>query len=274
MIRILNNRHRVSVPFDERSRGFVWFFSFLSYFSQVKEAQGSSVILLLDEPGLSLHATAQEDLLRFIDEKLAQNHQVIYTTHSPFMINPSRIERTRTVMDKDNEGTKISSDALLVDAETAFPLQAALGYSLAQTLFLGPDNLLLEGPTELILLEVLNEMARAASLTTLDPRWVLVPVRGAGRLATFVTLLGANRMNTVVLMDSSSTEKQTVDNLVKIGRVESSHVITVGAILGRSDCDIEDLFDDDVYIELVNLAYAHELSGTPIAVSDLPPGTE
>lgn len=272
MIRIWNNRHRVSVPFDERSRGFVWFFSFLSYFSQVKEAEGSNIILLLDEPGLSLHATAQGDLLRFIDEKLAPHHQVIYTTHSPFMINSSRIERTRTVMDKDTEGTKISSDSLLVDAETAYPLQAALGYSLAQTLFIGPDNLLVEGPTDLIFLEVLNELAREASLTILDPRWVIVPVRGAGRLATFVTLLGANRMNTVVLRDSSTSDKQTIDELVKLGRVESSHVLTVGSIVGRSDCDIEDFFDESTYLELVNLAYSRELAGTPLTTSDLPPG--
>jgi hypothetical protein len=272
MIRIWNNRHRVSVPFDERSRGFVWFFSFLSYFSQVKEAEGSNIILLLDEPGLSLHATAQGDLLRFIDEKLAPFHQVIYTTHSPFMINPSRIERTRTVMDKDLEGTKISSNSLLVDAETAFPLQAALGYSLAQTLFLGPDNLLVEGPTDLIFIEILNELAREAGLTTLDPRWVIVPVRGAGKLATFVTLLGANQMNSVVLRDSSSSEKQTIDELVKLGRIKSSHVIAIGSIVGRSDCDIEDLFDESTYLEAVNLAYSSDLATTPITSSDLPPG--
>ncbi|MCF2141261.1 MAG: ATP-binding protein [Candidatus Lokiarchaeota archaeon] len=49
-------------------------------------------MLLLDEPGLSLHAKAQNDFLKFINEKLASNHQVIYTTHSPFMIDPSKLE--------------------------------------------------------------------------------------------------------------------------------------------------------------------------------------
>ena len=64
-VRVENLRHRVTVPFDERSRGFVWFFSFLAYFSKLEEESTQPLILLLDEPGLSLHATAQHDLLRF-----------------------------------------------------------------------------------------------------------------------------------------------------------------------------------------------------------------
>jgi len=66
-VRIYNPRHRVSVQFDERSRGFVWFFSFFAYFSDIEQQDGRRTILLLDEPGLALHATAQGDFLRFID---------------------------------------------------------------------------------------------------------------------------------------------------------------------------------------------------------------
>ena len=69
-IRIRNNRHRVSLNFSERSTGFVWFFSFLAYFSEVRD-RNERLIILLDEPGLGLHAAAQADLLRFIDERLA-----------------------------------------------------------------------------------------------------------------------------------------------------------------------------------------------------------
>jgi AAA domain, putative AbiEii toxin, Type IV TA system/AAA ATPase domain len=94
-IRIHNQRHRVTVPFDERSRGFVWFFSFLAYFSELEDAgDGRDILLLLDEPGLNLHATAQRDLLRFIDERLAPRHQTIYSTHSPFMIQADRLDRS------------------------------------------------------------------------------------------------------------------------------------------------------------------------------------
>jgi len=93
------------------------------------------MILLLDEPGLSLHALAQQDFLRYIDE-LAKKHQIIFTTHSPFMCTVIRLHQVRMVEDKPREGTKISSNLSGSDPKTLFPLQAALGYTIAQTCYL------------------------------------------------------------------------------------------------------------------------------------------
>ena len=70
------------------------------------------MVLLLDEPGLNLHALAQRDFLRFIDQRLAPKHQVIYTTHSPFMIDLDNLSSVRTVEDMDNLGTTVSADVL------------------------------------------------------------------------------------------------------------------------------------------------------------------
>ena len=95
-IRIYNSKHRVTLPLKNRSKGFLWFFSFLVWFSKIQGDKNSNYILLLDEPGLSLHASAQNDLLRFIDEKLAPEYQVIYTTHSPFMIDSLKLNEVRT----------------------------------------------------------------------------------------------------------------------------------------------------------------------------------
>jgi predicted ATPase len=152
--RIYNTLHDVSVNFDERSRGFVWFFSFLVLFSQVKKNFGKNLIILLDEPGLSLHAKAQGDLLRYIEEQLKPNHQVIYTTHSPFMIDSGNLMSVRTVEDvviyddkghpKEILGTKVGDDVLSADKDTVFPLQGALGYEITQTLFVGKNSLLVE----------------------------------------------------------------------------------------------------------------------------------
>ena len=63
-------------------------------------ASGAPVILLLDEPGLTLHGKAQGDLLRYFDEKLAPDHQIIYSTHSPFMIAPGKLTEARIVEDQ------------------------------------------------------------------------------------------------------------------------------------------------------------------------------
>jgi predicted ATP-dependent endonuclease of OLD family len=77
-IRIRNRRHRATVSFSQRSKGFIWFFSFIVWFESVtRSAENHDLILLLDEPGLNLHALAQADLLRYID-KLAEDYQVLY----------------------------------------------------------------------------------------------------------------------------------------------------------------------------------------------------
>ena len=78
--------------------------------------------MLLDEPGLSLHAKAQGDFLNFIDERLAKRYQVVYTTHSPFMIEPTKLNRVRTVQDVDDRGTVVTSDVMRTDRDTLFPI--------------------------------------------------------------------------------------------------------------------------------------------------------
>lgn len=257
-VRIRNNRHDVTVPFDERSRGFVWFFSFFAFFSNLGAKPGK-LILLLDEPGLSLHAKAQSDFLKFIDERLAEDFQVLYTTHSPFLIDARRLDRIRTVEDKDEEGTVVSADVLRNDRDTVFPMQAALGYDLAQTLFIGPDCLLVEGPSDLIYLQVLGEAVRAGGGAPLDDRWVVTPVGGADKLSTFVSLIGANQLNVAVLMDVSKSEQQRTRNLQSNGFLGRNALVEVSTFAGNDDADIEDLFAPTFYLKLVNGAYANQL---------------
>jgi hypothetical protein len=268
-IRIRNPHHKVTVPFDERSKGFVWFFSFFAYFSELEN--GDDVILLLDEPGLSLHASAQGDFLDFIDGRLADSHQVIYTTHSPFMIPAGKLDRVRTVEDVKDEGTKVGAEVLRTDDATIFPLQAALGYDLAQTLFLGPDCLLVEGPSDLIYLQLWNQALGADQRETLSDRWVVTPAGGATNLTTFVSLLGSNQLNVAVLMDATRADTQKIRNLMSSGRLKARSIIQVGEFVGNSDADVEDLFDAGFYLSLVNGAYSVELA-KPLKVADIAKG--
>lgn len=143
-IRVRNQKHRISLPLNQRSKGFNWFFSFIVWFSKIQNDDNSTYILLLDEPGLNLHASAQKDLLNFIED-LSKNYQVIYTTHSPFLVDSKNLHRVRTVYEGE-EGSKISDSIQEKDSNTLFPLQAALGYNIAQNLFVAENNLLVEGP--------------------------------------------------------------------------------------------------------------------------------
>ena len=100
---IYDSVHSATTPLGLRSRGFVWFFSFLAWYEDLKRKK-ENVILLLDEPGLSLHGRAQADLLRYFDDELA-DHQLLYTTHSPFMIDSTKFERVRIVQDLGIDAT-------------------------------------------------------------------------------------------------------------------------------------------------------------------------
>lgn len=248
-IRIRSLRHSVSLNVGERSAGFIWFFSFLAAFSEYRDSD-EPLVLLLDEPGLGLHAAAQADLLRYIEEKLAPKHQVVFSTHSPFMIDPTRLERVRTVEDIDERGTTIRKDILSTNRDTLFPLQAALGYELAQTLFVGPDNLVVEGPADLIYLTVMSDHLRSLGRTSLDPRWVIVPVGGLDKIPTFVALLGAH-LNVAVMMDSAAGGSQKINSLIERGVIEAKRVVPLNAITGGKEADIEDLFDEPFYLQLV-----------------------
>ncbi len=162
-IRIKNRRHGVTVPFDQRSKGFIWFFSFLVWFDAVQSraATQDALVLLLDEPGLNLHALAQADFLAYIRE-LSTQHQIIYTTHSPFMVDSACLDEVRVVEDRVKEGTKITGDLAGSSDESVFPLQAALGYSIAQNLFIAKKNVLIEGPADLILLQHMGALLEAS----------------------------------------------------------------------------------------------------------------
>ena len=204
-LRIRNHRHGITLNFSERSQGFTWFFSLLATLSELRHSK--RMILLLDEPGLSLHASAQHDLLRFIDERLTPDHQVLYSTHSPFMVAATCLERVRTVEDRDGEGTRVSHEFLDHSDETRLPLQAALGQELLRSLPAAPATLLVEGPSDHVFLTAMSSHLETLGRTYLDPRWTIVPAGGLAGVFAFVALLGP-RPNLAVLVDVFGKKKQ------------------------------------------------------------------
>lgn len=256
-IRIYNTKYRITLPLASRSRGFNWFFSFLVWFSKIQEEKDNQYILLLDEPGLNLHASAQADLLRFVEYR-AKDYQLIYTTHSPFMVHSSMLHRVRTVLETDH-GTKISDSVKEKDPDTLFPLQAALGYDIAQNLFISKNNLLIEGPSDLVYLQVLSSILEGEKRPALREDITLVPVGGLDKVATFISLLRGQELNIVCLLDTSNDQKSKAkfDYLVehKIILKKNIRFFDEFADNGGDKADLEDLFDKDEYLKLFNQSF-------------------
>lgn len=260
--RIYNNNHRASVPLSERSAGFLWFFSFLVQFKQMQKRAPGSVILL-DEPGLSLHGKAQSDLLRYIIERLLPDHQVIYTTHSPFMVPPDRLKNVRVVEDVIEHGsarpiirgTKVSDDVLTVDKDTLFPLQAYLGYEITQTLFIGENVLLVEGPSDILYLQSASNALKAQGREGLDTRWTICPSGGIDKFFPFVSLFGGHDIKIAVLCDYASGHKSKITRLRESNLIPTQQIFTVADFTGKDESDIEDFFEPELYVNIVNCAY-------------------
>ncbi|MCG7518443.1 ATP-dependent endonuclease [Ruegeria sp. Ofav3-42] len=264
--RVRNSIHRVSVPFSERSAGFVWFFSFLVKFAQIKKQQGN-VIILLDEPGLTLHGTAQKDLLRYFEEQLEPKHQVIYSTHSPFMVPADNLACVRTVEDvvsedqrgrKVSEGTKVRSDVMTTDPQTNFPLLGAMGYEVTQGLVIKPDTLLVEGPSDILYLQAVSSKLKVAERTHLHPKWAVCPAGGIDKVLPFVRLFHGNGLNMVILTDFDRGQKRKLENLHKAELLEEERVILATEIADQDEADIEDFFTPEFFVELVNATYSLE----------------
>lgn len=260
--RIRNYYHRVSVPLSERSAGFLWFFSFLAQFKKVQQKAPGSVILL-DEPGLSLHGKAQSDLLKYIIERLLPNHQVIYTTHSPFMVPPDRLQDIRVVEDviengsprSSIQGTKVSDDVLTVDKDTLFPLQAYLGYEITQTLFIGENVLLVEGPSDILYLQAASNALKAQNREGLDTQWTICPSGGIDKLHPFVSLFGGHNIKIAVLSDYASGDKNKITRLRESKLIPTEQIFTAADFTGKDESDIEDFFEPELFVDIVNLAY-------------------
>jgi energy-coupling factor transporter ATP-binding protein EcfA2 len=254
------------VPLDERSRGFRWYFSFfVSYAADTQGGELGNAILLLDEPGLFLHALAQEALLSFFR---TLPNQIVYTTHSPFMVEPAELTAVRTVNLTRVGGTVVSADPT-GDANTLFPLQAALGYSLTQTLFVGTESVVVEGVTDYWYLTAASDFLKDSDAGLLA-EIVLTPAGGAGKVGYMVALLCAQRLNVVVLLDSDGAGDDAVSDLLRSKLARSESIVRVGssAAPGSTEADIEDLLDPAVFESLAREVYKRELKGKTLALNE------
>jgi len=255
-IRVKNRRSGVSLPLRNRSKGFNWFFSFLVWFKKIQEDNKSNYILLLDEPGLNLHAAAQSNLLKFFKD-LSDDYQIIYSTHSPFMIKSESLNKVRTVLETDN-GSVISESIQEKDPNTLFPLQAALGYDIAQNLFISEYNLLVEGVSDLLYLQLFSSILQENGRVGLNNKITIVPIGGLDKVSTFISLLRGSELNIVCLLDTfkDAKGKAKLDDLIEQKIISEKRIRFFNDYLdGYATADIEDMFTKTDYLKIFNEAF-------------------
>ncbi|WP_313813358.1 AAA family ATPase [Glutamicibacter sp.] len=155
----IRDRTGTDYSFTERSRGLRYFLSYYVQLLAHDRPMLTPEILLMDEPDAYLSASGQQDLLQVLEhharpEDDVREDQVVYVTHSPFLINRNAGHRVR-VVDKGarDEGTRYVKDATRNHYE---PLRTSLGAFVAETAFIGGDNLFVEGIADQVLLAGMN----------------------------------------------------------------------------------------------------------------------
>lgn len=257
------------VPLNERSKGFQWFFSFDMTFLYETKGTFKNSVILLDEPGLHLHAAAQRDFLKRLKE-YAKGNQLIYSTHMPFMIDMERLDNIRVCTESKGQGTKVSSDFYTADEHARFPLQAALGLSISQSLFVGQYNLVVEGITDFWLLSTMATILRSEGRESLNSNIVITPSGGATKAAYVGTMLKGQKLNVVVLLDSDPEGKRVAEGLIKQWIMKDRHVLLLGQGIGRTEeSSLEDIFPAEFYLDFVNQSYSKELAGKPLTLIEI-----
>jgi predicted ATP-dependent endonuclease of OLD family len=223
-----------------------------------------NAVILLDEPGLHLHASAQRDLLARL-RAYAEHNQLIYTTHLPFMIDMNRHDNIWVAEERTGEGTKVHDEWATADKDARFTLQAALGLSWAQSLFIGQKNLVVEGVTDFWFLSAMSTVLKEAGEAGLDDDLVVTPAGGASKVAYLATLLSGQDLKVAALLDSDEEGLKAQKQLVHNWLLSESDVLTLGTIVGaQGNFAIEDLFDPAYYLEQTSAAYAKELGGNAV----------
>ncbi|WP_175415958.1 AAA family ATPase [Curtobacterium sp. SGAir0471] len=229
--------------FSERSGGMSYFLSyFVQYLSH--KPTGGQETLLMDEPDAYLSMLGQQDLLAIFSDFAAPADpdkapvQIVYVTHSPFLIDKNHGERIRVLEKGDgDEGTRVVSNAARNHYE---PLRSAFGAFVAETTFIGNCNLMLEGQADQVLLAGLSSLARrlGSKDDTLDLNTLsLVPAGSAEHIPYMVYLARGRDVDTpaiAVLLDSD-TEGQNIAAELKKGYrdrrlIDDNFIISIGEL--------------------------------------------
>lgn len=254
--RVKNVAHRVTIPFSERSAGFVWFFSFITKFScLISEVR--NIFILLDEPGLTLHAKAQADLLRYVEEKLKPRHQIMYSTHSPFLIQTNQLDSVRMVEDRHDgdKGTLVLDNVLAVDKATMLPLRGAMGYEMAKTLFTEEHTLVVSSPPDVFYLQAVSDFCREQGRPALDAKWSLCPAGSMAKMSSFLSVFAESDVNLAVLIDSVADNKDSFAKLQNAQIVEQDRILTFSYFCKKQEATMEDMFAPEIWCNLVNQCY-------------------
>lgn len=246
------------VELETRSTGLQWFLSFFLVFLVESQGDHEDAVLLLDEPGLSLHPLAQRDLSAFFDG-LAPTNQILYTTHSPFLVDADRLDRVRKVYVGQDGTTQASSDLRSAGADKAqagatYAVYSALNLNVAESLLLGCTPVVVEGPSDQHYLTLIKVLLISVGKIAPTRELVFPPGGGTKTLRLTASILtGRDDKLPVVLLDGDSTGARMAKELsTSLYDSERDKVLLTDSFVGFGCSEVEDLIPQQHLAEAVD----------------------
>ena len=231
----------VEIELDQRSEGFQWLVSFFVVFFSEAMDKHKNAILLLDEPGMSLHPLKQRDFRETIT-RLSQDNQTLFSTHSPFLVGPDELNIVRVVEMKNREvGTTVHTTLSSEDPAGMLPLQEALGYDLAHSLFSQQRNLILEGITDYWYIEATSALFKESNKTSVRDNIALVFANTAGKVVYYATILHAHKLKVAALLDADSAGDQAAQQEHLVHTLGNKKILRTKDFCDVGKAEIEDL---------------------------------
>lgn len=260
-IMVSDARRPAEIELENRSAGLQWFLSFFLVFTYESEGAHEDAIVLLDEPGHSLHPLAQRDLTAFFNN-LARTNQLLFTTHSPFMIDADRLDRVRKVYVGEDGGTVASSDLgvakgarRLAEKGATYAVHSALNLTVAESLLLGCKPVIVEGPSDQHYLTAIKSVLIGAGRIQPQAELIFPPSGGAKSAKIIASILsGRDDELPMVLLDSDAAGKQAIKSLQGDLYADAKErvVETDVAFSELSGTEIEDLLPGNLLVQVLD----------------------
>lgn len=247
---IIRDNSNKSFSINERSPGFQYYFSFLVNKLYTKHINGKkNTVILLDEPGHSLHPKGAKDLLKSFDD-ISETSQILYTTHNPFLAVRNCIDSLIFVNKSAIYGTKINKKPFLNKYQI---LRKELGIMLNDSFLIGDINLVVEGNTEKLAFHRLFQFEKYRDLEWMN----IYNADGVNNIPQAINYLGKNnlKLSGIALLDSDEEA-----NVIKKLKAFKNNIkepnweeIEINSIFNDKKIrTFEDLFPQDLYVDAFN----------------------
>lgn len=243
-----NIRHD-KIELESRSSGLQWFFSFFLIFMSEADHEHKNTIILLDEPGHTLHPMAQKDLSLFFNE-LSTKNQLIYTTHSPFLVDAMNITQTKVVYFEGDGITQVSDDLQInknMAKKSIYPINSAIGITVSDTMLIGCKPIIVEGVSDQIYMTFVKRFLMKIGEFMSTEELIFMPVGGTKNIKPVVSIISGRDSDLPFIIvdsdESGQTKKKSLEKDLYVNEKDKILNINDFIIKATKEAEIEDFMD-------------------------------